>query len=409
MSYTNKIIAISGEPVSGKGTVIRELRKQLLKKGYKEENIHVISTGHKFREFFEVILDFIKNNENEEKLKEISAKPPMDEILANPQYREKITKTIARIKNEKIKLDDIDSISDANNSEVLKDIRDMIDYLIDTGSKKMGDEIAEKESKDEIWIFDSRMAFANIHEAFSIRLTTNSREAGKRLFNDKTRGKEDRYSSVEEAEKAREERRIGEIKRYKERYGVDLENPDNYDLIIDTSYADVKDIADVILLCGKRRDEGGYFGKTWASPLTMLPSQTMQETWDPSPGYGLKLLEIVNKIKENGYYPDREIQIFRMDGVNYILEGHHRNFASIFAGKTLIPYIDEMTTEEGRKRAERGWIPTCTKKFLFDHEFLVERGLRVAKNDNKIKFSYSDIYPDILDRIEDPTKKGEDR
>lgn len=63
----------------------------------------------------------------------------------------------------------------------------------------------------------------NIPDAFSVRLTTNADIAGKRLFNDKTRGKEDsQYSSIKEATAEREERRIGERNRYLNRYGVDL-------------------------------------------------------------------------------------------------------------------------------------------------------------------------------------------
>ena len=111
----------------------------------------------------------------------------------------------------------------------------------------MGEDINKIKRPNEIWIFDSRMAFDNIQDAFSVRLTVNSKEAARRLFYDTSRGEEDRYSSIEEAEKAREERRIGEVKRYLERYGVNLEDESNYDLIIDTSNLRVEDIAKIIL------------------------------------------------------------------------------------------------------------------------------------------------------------------
>ena len=63
----NRIIAISGEPVSGKGTTIKEMTEMLIKEGYKEENIHIISTGHQFRDYFEKIIDFIRNINDSEK------------------------------------------------------------------------------------------------------------------------------------------------------------------------------------------------------------------------------------------------------------------------------------------------------------------------------------------------------
>ena len=219
----NRIIAISGEPVSGKSTVVKELIEQLNQKGFDDENIHIISTGHQFRTFFSEIIEFIKNSNNDEKMKELVKKTQIKEIIQNKEYRGSLIRTIIGIKNAGINVDEIDSISQLNNN------------IIDDNTRKMGIEINQKERPNEFWIFDSRMAFDLIPEAFSVRLTINSKEAAKRLYNDSSRGKEDKYSSLEEAEKEREERRIGEIQRYKDKYGVDLENPENYDLIIDTS------------------------------------------------------------------------------------------------------------------------------------------------------------------------------
>ncbi len=43
----NKIITISGEPVSGKSTVVREIKNKYEKMGY---NVHIISVGNVFIE-----------------------------------------------------------------------------------------------------------------------------------------------------------------------------------------------------------------------------------------------------------------------------------------------------------------------------------------------------------------------
>ena len=155
--------------------------------------------------------------------------------------------TIFNIQKNNINLDDISKISELNNSEIFAELRSIVDTLIDGDTKRMGEDINKTQRTNEIWIFDSRMAFHNIPDAFSVRLTVNSKEAARRLFYDTSRGEEDRYSSIEEAEKAREERRIGEVKRYQERYGVNLEDESNYDLIIDTSNIRVEDIAKIIL------------------------------------------------------------------------------------------------------------------------------------------------------------------
>lgn len=243
----NRIIAISGEPVSGKGTTIKKMKEILIKERYKEENIHIISTGHQFREYFDKIIDFIRNINDTEKLKKLGQDESLRQILDNKEYREILQNTISNIKKNNINLDDISKISELNNNEIFAELRSVVDTLIDGDTKRMGEKINREKRPNEIWIFDSRMAFDNIPDAFSVRLTVNPHEAAKRLYNDTSRGEEDRYSSLEEAEKAREERRIGEIKRYKERYGVNLEDENNYDLIIDTSNLRVEDIANTIL------------------------------------------------------------------------------------------------------------------------------------------------------------------
>lgn len=394
----NKIITISGEPVSGKGTTTKVIVKKLKEKGFLEENIHIISAGKEFRKYFESILNFIKEVDNLDELNNSLEDEKIDEILNNKEYRAALISTIVNIKKQNIDLNKVD-IQDLNEAEVFSEMRAIIDHLLDSDMQKMGKEINKEKRENEVWIFDSRMAFYNIPEAFSVRLTANAKVAGERLFNDSTRGKEDIYSSVEEAEQERENRRITEIKRYKKLYNVDLEDKDNYDLIIDTSYSSVEDIADTILECEKCYEEEKYFGKTWQSPLKMIPCQDLMETYNPQPGSSLTLENLKDDILEVGYYPDSEIEIYRINGIDYISEGHHRNFASIWAGKTLVPYIDLMETEDGKKRIQNGWKPTTTLGKLYDHEELIFGTLK-KQNNKEINFSYQEMYPNIIEEIE---------
>lgn len=401
----NKIITISGEPVSGKGTAVRNIVEELKKSGYDDEKIHIISTGQKFRDYFEKIIEFIRNIDDTKKIDELSQNEELRELFEYHEFREILTRTISKIKNNNIDLDSIGKISELNDSEAFDEIRVIIDKLIDERTKVMGQQINEQERPDEVWIFDSRMAFNSIPEAFSVRLTASSKIAGERLFNDKTRGKEDRYDTVEEAEKEREERRIGEIRRYKDIYGIDIEDEENYDLIIDTTYAEAKDISKTILECEKLYREGKDFGKTWASSLTMIPSQTIIETIKPQPGSIWTLELLGEEIKEFGYDPKEKIEIFKLDGINFISEGHHRNVANLFAGNTLIPYIDFAKTDYGKKRIERGLIPTCRIEQLNDFEDIYEKLLRRIKGDESIKFYFKDIYPDILSKVWNPQER----
>ena len=64
--FKNKIITISGEPVTGKGTNVKRINEKLIERGYKPENIHIVTTGHEFRRYFELVMELIKNIDNED-------------------------------------------------------------------------------------------------------------------------------------------------------------------------------------------------------------------------------------------------------------------------------------------------------------------------------------------------------
>lgn len=244
---TNKIITISGQPVTGKGTTVKALIEKLKKQGYSENDIHVITTGHEFRSYFNSIFDFLKSYENEQEMENSQQDEYLKVFLDKKEYREILIDTMIKLKGSQIDINDL-NIEDANNLKEFSSLRKVIDNIIDSGIEKKGKEINSVPRPDEIWIIDSRLAFHNIPESFSVRLISDPRVAAQRLFNDKSRGKEDsEYTSIEEAFEAREKRRIGEQARYLKRYGVDLEDENNYNLIIDTSYATIDNISDTIL------------------------------------------------------------------------------------------------------------------------------------------------------------------
>lgn len=186
----NKILTISGSPASGKSTVIKHLIPIYEKKGY---NVTLVSVGDMFRE----------------------------------------------IANEK-------GLSIGEFNEYMKKMDD-IDKLIDNKVKEYGKKINSQKRDNELYIFDSRLAWYNIPESFSIRLTVNDTIAGQRVFSDTKRGKEDKYETLEQAIISTKARKEHENERYMERYGVDLGNPNNYKLVIDTSYASIEEIAEIII------------------------------------------------------------------------------------------------------------------------------------------------------------------
>ena len=186
----NKIIAISGQPVTGKGTTVKAIRKILLEQGYSDENIHIITTSHEFRNYFNAISEFIRNYNDSEGLERLSQDPYLRVFSEKREYRDVLIDTILKLKRKNIDTSNL-SIEEANNLKEFSDLRRIVDNIIDSSIAEMGKEINATPRPDEIWLVDSRLAYENIPSAFSVRLTATPQVAAERLFNDKSRGKED--------------------------------------------------------------------------------------------------------------------------------------------------------------------------------------------------------------------------
>ena len=387
----NKIITLSGQPVSGKGTAVKLLKDKLLEsQKYKEEDIHVISTGEEYRKHFNLIVDIIKDPS---RLSELAKFDSVKSLFKNHEYKEAFMEALIAMRSYKKDLSNF-TIQDANDLPEFKDIRRVIDTIIDQEIKEKGIEIKKEKRDNEIWVIDSRLAFYNIPDSFSVRLTSSPEVAGERLFNDKKRGEEDnQYQTVQEAIKERERRRVGEQKRYKSRYGIDLEDESNYDLIIDTSYAEPTDVADTILNCLECSLNNEAFSQKWASPKSFIPLQSIMQTAGTTE-YSFNDLSDI--IRLQGYIPSKAIEVVTVDGIPYIIEGHHRNFCAVNAGKTLVPYeviakddekVPNYAGGTARQRAESARLVD-----LYDHEEI----FRQTEPD----FSYNKIYPGIYQHLE---------
>lgn len=198
----NKIITISGEPASGKSTLVKKMEEKYKKIGYR---VHIVITGHIFRD---------------------------------------------RVKKEYLKMypDRIDAnLADIQEDETFAKKRAEIDTAIDEWVAQLGKEINSEERPNDVYIIDSRLAWHNIPESYAVRLTVDETIAGQRVVNDQTRGTEDSYDTLEEAIEKTRQRKLGEIERYKKRYGVDLANTKNYNLIVDSSHLNPEELAEIII------------------------------------------------------------------------------------------------------------------------------------------------------------------
>lgn len=345
----NKIITISGEPASGKSTVVQKIKEKYEKMGYR---VHIVITGHIFRD---------------------------------------------RVKKEYLKMypDRTDAnLADIQEDETFAEKRAEIDTAIDEMVAQMGKEINSEERPNDVYIIDSRLAWHNIPESYAIRLTVNEKIAGQRVFNDQTRGSEDSYDTVEEAIEKTRQRKLGEIERYKTIYdGVDLANTDNYDLIVDTSYSNIDELADIIINGERTYREGKFYPKTWASPLNFLSVQKGRETSSESIR-GNTIESLAEIIKKEGYDPIKGIlDIAEEAGVKYVLEGNHRTMAALSAGKTILPYdVIYKDDRYSRQAAEEVYNDRTLERIYDWIEYIVYYGGKIGNIEQLKGLQVTDLF-----------------
>ena len=343
----NKIITISGEPASGKSTVVREIKNKYEKLGY---NIHIISVGDVFREL--VKKEYLK------------------------VYPDRKDASLADIQNDKKFMAKVHSI----------------DGIVDGEVARKGREINKKERPNDVYIIDSRLAWNNVPDSYAVRLTINDAIAGKRVFNDKTRGSEDQYKTLDMAIQKTKERKIGEIERYKERYNIDLSDENNYDLIVDTSYSNTEELADIIITGEEAYRTGKSYPKNWASPTCFYPLQKGRETGAPSI-LGNTIESLAENMKKNGYNNERgKLEIVKREGIKYLLEGNHRTFGALSAGKTLLPY--EVISEENADNTRVTGVTEYNdyKEYVYDYAEGIEYYGGKIGNINQLKnFKVQDL------------------
>lgn len=96
-------------------------------------------------------------------------------------------------------------------------------------------------------IVDSRLAFHFVPKSFKVCLTVRDEISGKRIFHDPTRSGENKYHSIEDATKATQKRHELELKHFQKNYKLDIDNKDNFDLIVDTTHLSAEQVCQVIL------------------------------------------------------------------------------------------------------------------------------------------------------------------
>jgi cytidylate kinase len=106
-------------------------------------------------------------------------------------------------------------------------LKNNLDYEVDNRTMEIGRD-------SENFIFDARLAWHFIPDSFKIYLRVEIDVAVERSMKNE-RGKSEKYASEKEAKENIIERRRLEVSRFKDIYNIGIDEPGNFDLVIDTT------------------------------------------------------------------------------------------------------------------------------------------------------------------------------
>ena len=125
-------------------------------------------------------------------------------------------------------------------------------------------------------IVDSRMAWHFLPNSFKIRLEVNPGIGAERIAGDTSRIGET-YNSTEETIQAIIDRQKSEQLRFMKYYDVDVCNPDNFDILIDTSFAGPETVKSKVLEAAESYYAGSFKPQVWISTLNVSLSHDVEE------------------------------------------------------------------------------------------------------------------------------------
>ena len=94
------------------------------------------------------------------------------------------------------------------------------------------------------FVLDAHLGFYCVPDSLKICLTCNFEEAGKRIFNDNRES--EKLHNIEESVNKSIERRKVMKKNFLKLYKVNIEDPNNFDIVIDTTFLKKEDVFEKI-------------------------------------------------------------------------------------------------------------------------------------------------------------------
>ena len=181
-------------------------------------------------------------------------------------------------------------------------------------------------------ILDSRMAWHFVPHGFKVHLLVNKHIAAQRIFNDNVR-KNEENNDLEHTLQNIITRKASEVKRFKEQYKVDINNLNNYNLVVDSSFITPESLSSFVLKQFDNWKINHSLHEVWLSPKNLFPMQGIR---DHGARYTTELKESIATDGFNKAYP---IQVIQQNGLYFIYDGHKRCTSAITSGLDLVPVV----------------------------------------------------------------------
>jgi CMP/dCMP kinase len=181
-------------------------------------------------------------------------------------------------------------------------------------------------------VVDSRLAWHFLPRSFKVKLQVSPFVAAERVRLDLNRINE-AYEDQRQALAGLRARRKEEVERFKRIYGVNIEDEENYDLVIDTTLISPHDVAQLIRQLMAFYKTLQPFDKRWISPQMLVPTHGLLEQQWKKPHQDSS--EIPEQISL--FLSGSAITITNQSDVYYIVDGHQRISQALKHGLPAVP------------------------------------------------------------------------
>ena len=214
--------------------------------------------------------------------------------------------------------------------------RNTLEFNKFTDNNKEIDDYIDQHLKDidageELYILDSRLAWFFVKSSFKVYLMAFDEIAAKRILKDKDRIGEPETNDVLKKISDSKERRKSENDRFERNYGAKFDVYESFDLVVDTSFATIDQVRELILTQYKKWKAKEDYHAIWLSAPRLIPT---------------KRVAAMNGGSPEGINGSNSVKTVRVGEWFYVVEGHEDLSASILDKTAFVPISNLATGDE---------------------------------------------------------------